>query len=185
MPAPPGPTTSLPTRTTPGTPCVTTRGGRARMEYFIAVLWGVTGLCGILLMVVYWTGGQAQLEGLASPGRVRLPGRRSVAVGAQPAPRPRHHRGQAPARLRPGGAGRRRRFAGTGSRADDVPPWLPGEEGARAGGRHLRYCGTVAAGLSRASSGQRALPHQVVLGGQARDRGRHGPCTSTTSWSTG
>ncbi len=34
-----------------------------RLEYFIAMLWGVTGVCGIGLMVVYWTGGQAQLEG--------------------------------------------------------------------------------------------------------------------------
>ncbi|MGH9105584.1 MAG: Rieske 2Fe-2S domain-containing protein [Acidimicrobiales bacterium] len=34
-----------------------------RLEYGIAALWGVTALCGIGLMVVYWTGGQAQLEG--------------------------------------------------------------------------------------------------------------------------
>jgi ubiquinol-cytochrome c reductase iron-sulfur subunit len=34
-----------------------------RMEYFIAMLWGVTGLCGIGLMACYWTGGQAQVEG--------------------------------------------------------------------------------------------------------------------------
>ncbi|HTV10426.1 MAG TPA: Rieske 2Fe-2S domain-containing protein [Acidimicrobiales bacterium] len=35
-----------------------------RAEYFIAFLWSITGVCGIGLMVIYWTGGQAQLEGL-------------------------------------------------------------------------------------------------------------------------
>jgi len=35
-----------------------------RVEYFIALLWSVTGISGIALMVIYWTGGQAQLEGL-------------------------------------------------------------------------------------------------------------------------
>ena len=34
-----------------------------RMEYLIAGLWGITAVCGLGLMVVYWTGGQAQLEG--------------------------------------------------------------------------------------------------------------------------
>lgn len=34
-----------------------------RLEYIIALLWGITAVCGIGLMVVYWTGGQAQLEG--------------------------------------------------------------------------------------------------------------------------
>lgn len=34
-----------------------------RMEYFIAMLWGVTAVCGLGLMTVYWTGGQTQLEG--------------------------------------------------------------------------------------------------------------------------
>ena len=50
----------------------------------------------------------------------------------------------APALSRPRGAGRRRRVAGPGSRADDVPPRLPGEEGARArwaASSVLRRCG--------------------------------------------
>jgi ubiquinol-cytochrome c reductase iron-sulfur subunit len=34
-----------------------------RLEYVIALLWGVTAAAGIGLMVVYWTGGQAQIEG--------------------------------------------------------------------------------------------------------------------------
>jgi ubiquinol-cytochrome c reductase iron-sulfur subunit len=34
-----------------------------RTEHVIALLWAVTGACGIGLMVVYWTGGQAQVEG--------------------------------------------------------------------------------------------------------------------------
>ncbi len=38
---------------------------RARqVEVLIALLWGVTAICGIGLMIVYWTGGQAQLEGV-------------------------------------------------------------------------------------------------------------------------
>lgn len=35
-----------------------------RMEYFIALLWAITAVCGVGLAVVYCTGGQAQLEGL-------------------------------------------------------------------------------------------------------------------------
>jgi len=35
-----------------------------RAERLIASLWAVTALCGIGLMAVYWTGGQAQLEGV-------------------------------------------------------------------------------------------------------------------------
>ena len=35
-----------------------------RMEYIIAAFWSVTAVCGIALMIIYWTGGQAQLEGL-------------------------------------------------------------------------------------------------------------------------
>lgn len=34
-----------------------------RMEYFIAAIWSITAVCGIGLMIVYWTGGQAQYEG--------------------------------------------------------------------------------------------------------------------------
>jgi len=34
-----------------------------RMEYIIASFWAVTAACGIGLMVVYWMGGQAQIEG--------------------------------------------------------------------------------------------------------------------------
>lgn len=34
-----------------------------RMEYLIAALWMVMGGCGIGLMICYWTGGQAQVEG--------------------------------------------------------------------------------------------------------------------------
>ena len=34
-----------------------------RMEYIIAAFWGITAVCGIGLMIVYWTGGQAQYEG--------------------------------------------------------------------------------------------------------------------------
>ncbi|HET9058901.1 MAG TPA: Rieske 2Fe-2S domain-containing protein [Acidimicrobiales bacterium] len=34
-----------------------------RLEYIIAAFWAVTAVCGIGLMVVYVTGGQAQLEG--------------------------------------------------------------------------------------------------------------------------
>jgi ubiquinol-cytochrome c reductase iron-sulfur subunit len=34
-----------------------------RMEYIIAALWCVTGGCGIGLMIAYWTGGEAQVEG--------------------------------------------------------------------------------------------------------------------------
>lgn len=34
-----------------------------RMEYVIAAFWVITALCGIGLMIVYWTGGQAQYEG--------------------------------------------------------------------------------------------------------------------------
>lgn len=33
------------------------------MEYIIALLWSVTGGCGIGLMIAYWTGGEAQVEG--------------------------------------------------------------------------------------------------------------------------
>jgi ubiquinol-cytochrome c reductase iron-sulfur subunit len=33
------------------------------MEMIIAAFWAVTGMCGIGLMIVYWTGGQAQYEG--------------------------------------------------------------------------------------------------------------------------
>jgi ubiquinol-cytochrome c reductase iron-sulfur subunit len=35
-----------------------------RVELFIAALWGAMALCGTGLMIVYWTGGQAQLEGV-------------------------------------------------------------------------------------------------------------------------
>ncbi|HUB71947.1 MAG TPA: Rieske 2Fe-2S domain-containing protein [Acidimicrobiales bacterium] len=35
-----------------------------RMEYLIAAFWSVAAVCGIGLMIIYWTGGQAQLEGL-------------------------------------------------------------------------------------------------------------------------
>jgi ubiquinol-cytochrome c reductase iron-sulfur subunit len=34
-----------------------------RLEYIIAFFWGVTAVCSVGLMVVYWTGGQAQVEG--------------------------------------------------------------------------------------------------------------------------
>ncbi|MGA3220410.1 MAG: Rieske 2Fe-2S domain-containing protein [Acidimicrobiales bacterium] len=34
-----------------------------RMEMVIAAFWAITAACGIGLMVVYWTGGQAQYEG--------------------------------------------------------------------------------------------------------------------------
>lgn len=34
-----------------------------RLEYIIAFLWGITAVCSVGLMVVYWTGGQAQIEG--------------------------------------------------------------------------------------------------------------------------
>ena len=56
--------TSLPTRTTPGTRCATTRSRAKRMEYFIAFLWVIAALCGVGLAIVYCLGGQAQLEGL-------------------------------------------------------------------------------------------------------------------------
>lgn len=39
-----------------------------RMEYIIAVLWVITGLCGVALMIVYWGGGQAQVEGALVAG---------------------------------------------------------------------------------------------------------------------
>lgn len=34
-----------------------------RMEYIIAAFWSVTAVCGIGLMIVFWTGGQTQIEG--------------------------------------------------------------------------------------------------------------------------
>jgi len=38
---------------------------RARqVEYLIALLWAAAAVCGVGLMAVYWTGGQAQIEGV-------------------------------------------------------------------------------------------------------------------------
>ena len=44
------------------------------MEYIIAVFWAITGVCGVGLMIVYWTGGQAQYEGALAGRRLRQPG---------------------------------------------------------------------------------------------------------------
>jgi len=35
-----------------------------RMEYIIAAFWSVAAVCGIGLMITYWTGGQTQVEGV-------------------------------------------------------------------------------------------------------------------------
>ena len=134
-----------------------------RMEYFIAMLWGVTAVCGIGLMVVYWTGGQAQLEGyllLAAFGCLGA-GLLLWAVTFCPAKRS-PLSGTSTSRCRSAGGGRR--IVGPGRRTDDVAARLPGQEGARTGGRHFRYCGAVAIGVARASPRQRALPHEWYPG---------------------
>src|SRR6202021_495001 len=44
-------------------------------EYIIAAFWAVTGACGIGLMIVYYDGGQTQVEGTLmalAPGRLGI-----------------------------------------------------------------------------------------------------------------
>ena len=77
------------------------------MEYIIAAFWGITAVCGIGLMTVYWTSGQAQYEGallllaFASLGRASCCGlgtccpattSRPAEAGTCPTPRKSRHR---------------------------------------------------------------------------------------------
>ena len=156
-----------------------------RMEYIIAGFWAITALCGIGLMIVYWTGGQAQFEGallllaFASLGMGLLLWARYLLPGHDITASRGHHVSDPEERAAIVGSLSR------GTEAMMSRRGFLGEQGPGAGGRDLRRRRHMAARLPRHPSRRRLVPHQVVPRARGWSPKTATPCTLTTSWWTG